>query len=163
MPRPELVAIALAFCVSGRPDCSPGTCQTFQPYLNCEFDGWGTGGGGNTIATAKCDAAAGDIVVRTNFQLPSYLDNGSQPLFFQRMEAYTCLTSQRYSNPEEYFVFQAASCGLRGDSRQFRRWITKKEILLEQRWREYSLWKTRLVFEVAPPECQFCICRCQCI
>ena len=159
MPRPELVAIALAFCVSGRPDCSPGSCQTLQPYFDCEFDGWGTGGGGNTIATANCDAAARDIVVRTSFQLPSYVDNGNQPLFFKRIEAFARLTNQTYSTPEENFVFQAVGYGLDGDSRYFRRWIPKKELLLEHRWREYSVWKTRLVFEVATPaaECQFCM------
>ena len=160
MLRPELVAIALAFCVSGRPDCSPGTCQTLQPYFNCEFDKWGTAGGGNTIATAKCgDAAAGDIVVRTSFQLPSYVDNGSESLFFNRMEALTSLTSLRYSNAEEGFVLHALLFGLAGDNRDLRRWIRKEEILLEHRWREHSVWKTRLVFEVASPaaECQFCM------
>ena len=103
MLRPELVAIALAFRVSGYADCSPGTCQTLQPYFKCEFDRWGTAGGGNTIATAKCgDAAAGDIVVRTNFQLPSYVDNGSEPLFFNRMEALMNLQNLEYSNDEDF-------------------------------------------------------------
>lgn len=159
MPRPELVAIALPFCVSGRPDCSPGTCQTLQPYFNCEFDEWGTGGGGNTIATAKCRAGAGDIVVRTSFQLPSYVDHGSQPLFFNRMEALTSLMNLTYSSAESFFVLQALFYGLAGDNRDLRRWIPKEEILLEHRWREHSVWKTRLVFEVSSPaaECQFCV------
>ncbi|CAE7289979.1 unnamed protein product [Symbiodinium sp. CCMP2456] len=159
MPRPELVAITLAFCVSGRPDCSPGTCQTLQPYFDCAFDGWGTGGGGNTIATAKCGAIAGDIVVRTGFQLPSYVDHGGQPLFFDRAEAVTSLQNLTFSTAEESFVLHAVAYGLTGDSRHIRRWIPKEELLLEHQWREYSVWKTRLVFEVAAPaaECQFCM------
>ena len=159
MPRPELVAITLAFCVSGRPDCSPGTCQTLQPYFDCEFDKWGTGGGGNTIATATCGAVAGNIVVRAGFQLPSYVDNGSQPLFFNRSQAVTSLLKLTRSTPEEHFVVQAVFYGLHGDSRDIRRWIPKKELLLEHQWREYSVWKTRLAFEVAAPaaECQFCM------
>ena len=159
MLRPDLVAIAFAFCVSGRPDCSPGTCQTLQPYFNCEFNRWGTAGGGSTIATAKCEDTAGDIVVRTNFQLPSYVHNGSEPLFFNRMEALTNLQTVKPSNEEEWFVVQALAYGLNGDRRLVRRWIPRAEILREHRWREYSVWKMRLVFEVASPaaECEFCM------
>ncbi|CAJ1460395.1 unnamed protein product [Effrenium voratum] len=158
MLRPELVAIALAFCVSGRPDCSPGTCQTLRPYFKCEFDGRGTAGGGNTIATAKCNPAT-DIVVRTSFQLPSHVDNGSQPLFFNRMEAFTILKNLPFYSGEERFVFQALAYGFANDHRYLRRWIAKEEILQEHTWREHSFWKTRLVFEVASPaaECQFCM------
>ncbi|CAJ1416711.1 unnamed protein product [Effrenium voratum] len=160
MLRPELVAIALAFCVSGRPDCSPGTCQTLQPYFKCEFDGRGTAGGGNTIATANCDPGT-DIVVRTSFQLPSHVDNGSQPLFFNRMEAFTTLQDLRYVSDcdEERFVLLALAYGFANDNRYLRRWIAKEEILQEHTWRQHSFWKTRLVFQVALPaaECQFCM------
>ena len=129
MLRPELVAIALAFCVSGRPDCSPGTCQTLQPYFKCEFDGRGAAGGGNTIATANCDPGT-DIVVRTSFQLPSHVDNGSQPLFFNRMEAFTTLQDLRYDSDcdEERFVLLALAYGFANDKRYLRRWIAKEEM-----------------------------------
>lgn len=105
MSRPELVAIALVFGVCGRADCRQGTCQTLQPYFQCEFDSSGAAGGGNTIAIAK--GPPQDIVVRISLEFPSHRDNGSDPTFFLAADVLTAVESLRPEKEEDVFVLQS--------------------------------------------------------
>lgn len=160
MSRPELVAIALVFGVCGRADCRQGTCQTLQPYFQCEFDSSGAAGGGNTIAIAK--GPPQDIVVRISLEFPSHRDNGSDPTFFLAADVLTAVESLRPEKEEDVFVLQALQFGLQAamlKQRPVRRWISRHAHTMEHRWREEATWNVRLAFGVATfgAECEFCI------
>ena len=168
MSRPVLVAIALALCGA---DCRDGTCQTLQSYFECVFDGHGGGGGGNTIASALCKGDI-QIVVRASFQLA----NSSKPLlvfpqraededifFFKREEALRSLRTAgrrgHFNTDEARFVANSLLHGLGNDARTYRRWIARREVELEQRWREQAVWQAQHAFAVASPAaaCEFCL------
>ncbi|CAE7372805.1 unnamed protein product, partial [Symbiodinium sp. CCMP2456] len=161
MLRPELVAIILGFGACARPDCREGTCQTLDPYFNCEYDRSGTAGGGNTVAPAHCKYH-GNIVVRASFELPQAYANDSQQKFFVREEVLAGLADvfrHVKLNGEERFLLPALWYGLKHDGRFLRRWIPTEELQLEHRWRERSVWSARLVFAVASPAatCELCM------
>ena len=160
MLRPELVAIILGFCACARADCREGTCQTLDPYFDCEYDGSGTAGGGNTIAPAHCRDHATDIVVRMSFELPQSYANDSQQKFFLRENVLVDMAAANTDlKREERFLLQGLWYGLQNDHRPLRRWIPTEELRLEHRWRELSVWTMRLVFEVASPAatCELCM------
>ena len=173
MLRPVLAAVALALCGA---DCRDGTCQTLQSYFKCEFDGRGGGGSGNTVAAARCEGGL-QIVVRASFQLASL--NSSQPVvlnsgfprfsadeeifFFERQEALQALQAAQHSGHfnthEAEFVAQAVWNGLINDARPYRRWIPRREIELENRWREQAVGQAQHAFAIASPAaaCDFCL------
>ena len=142
------------------------TCQTLQSYFKCEFDGHGGGGGGNTVAAASCEGGL-QIVVRASFQLASL--NSSQRaadeeiFFFERQEALQALKAAhfygQFNTHEAEFVAQAVWHGLSNDARPYRRWIPRREIELEQRWREQAVRQTQHAFAIASPAaaCDFCL------
>ena len=159
MSRPELVAVVLVFGVCGRADCSPGTCQTLEPYLQCGFLGSGAAGGGSTIAVAKCQFQ--EIVVRTSLELPSHRNNNrSGAMVSETEDLLRALKKLQVEEAEDRFVLGAIFYGLQSSTqRPVRRWIPSREHEMEQRWREDALWHIRLVFGVAAPgaECEFCV------
>ena len=144
-----------------------GTCQTLQSYFKCEFDGHGGGGGGNIVAAASCEGGL-QIVVRASFQLASL--NSSQRaadegnlLLLNRQEALRALKAAQgyghFNTHEAEFVAQAVWHGLSNDARPYRRWIPRREIELEHRWREQAVWQTQHAFAIASPAaaCDFCL------
>ena len=159
MSRRELVAVVLVFGVCGRADCSPGTCQTLEPYFQCGFLGSGAAGGGSTIAVAKCQYQ--EIVVRTSLELPSHRDNNrSDAMVSGTGDLLRALEKLQVEEAEDRFVLGAILYGLKSSTqRPVRRWIPSREHEMEQRWREDALWHIRLVFGVAAPgaECEFCV------
>lgn len=160
MLRPEPVAFAIAFWVCVNADCREGTCQTLEPYFDCEFDGHGAAGGGSTIAAAACSTQ--QIVVRISLELPSHPRNISEPLFFKREQVVESARRMRRGTfllSEDEFVNKALHIGLRNDQRMYRRWIPLRELKLEQQWREEARWNLRLVFGIAAPAatCEWCL------
>ena len=143
MLRPILVASALAQCWA---DCSPGTCQSLEPYFYCGFGGRSNAGGGNTISYADCKGV--QIVVRTSLALTSRLVQPKDENIFvfkvedvmKRLQVF----QNNITNIEERFVANA---------------IPNSEVVLEQMRGEVAKWKADLVFGVASPaaSCEFCL------
>ena len=164
MLRPILVASALAQCWA---DCSPGTCQSLEPYFSCDFGGRSNAGGGNTISYADCKGV--QIVVRTSLALPSRIVQPKDENIFvfkvpdvmKRLNVF----QNNITNIEERFVAKALLIAFQSrliafqSPRQFRRLIPKSEVVLEQMWGEVAKWKADLVFGVASPaaSCEFCL------
>ena len=132
MSRPELVAVALVFSVCGRADCSPGTCQTLQPYFQCHFPGSGPAPGGSTVAVAKC--LFQEVVVRISLERLSHRDNRSDAMVSQTDDVLSALESLKFEEAEDRFVLGALDFGLQSSiQRPFRRWIPTREHEMEQR------------------------------
>ena len=157
MLRPILVAAALAQCWA---DCSPGTCQSLEPYFYCDLDGRSNAGGGSTISYADCKGI--QIVVRTSLALPLRIVQPKDENIFvfkvanimKRLNVF----QNNITNVEERFVVKALLIAFQSD-RQYRRLIPKSEVMLEQMWGKVAKWKADLVFGVASPaaSCEFCL------
>jgi len=162
--RIALVSLLLVVLAAGQ--CDEGTCQSLQPYFNCQvnFDE-GAAGAGNTIALGAC-AAIGDVVVRVGFVRDSHFEryyvNAWHVLMPHVGEDRTFYLPHHLDHlpAEERFVETVFLAGLWSAlrSRPLRPIHPKREVHSELLWRENLRRSVGWVFDIVGPaaSCMYC-------
>ena len=161
----RIALVSLLLVVPSAGQCDEGTCQSLQPYFNCQMDfGSGAAGAGNTITFANCPGI-GRVAVRVRL----VGDARSE----KYVNAFEVLRPHLDRNvlqlPEEHltrlpaedrFVEVAFLSGLFSalSSRPIRPIHGKGEGHAELLWREKVRWSMAGVFDIAGPAatCTYC-------
>ena len=162
--RIALVSLLLVVPAAGQ--CDEGTCQSLQPYFNCQVSfGEGAAGAGNMIAFAVC-RDIGDVVVRVGFVGDSHSEHYVDALQvlrpYLRENGIFYLPEDHLDHlpAEERFVETVFLSGLLSAlrSRPIRPIHLKREVHSELLWRENLRRSVAWVFDIVGPaaSCMYC-------